>query len=61
MTGDAADDVMKVDSHVQEAIGGTLGKIVRLPTRALTAADEFWKSINASAELHALAYRKAMQ
>jgi hypothetical protein len=59
VTGDAADDVMKVDSHVQEAIGGTLGKIVRLPTRALTAADEFWKSINASAELHALAYRKA--
>jgi len=59
ITGDAADDVMKVDSHVHEAIGGRLGKIVRLPTRALTAADEFWKSINASAELHALAYRKA--
>jgi len=59
VTGDAADDVMKVDSHVREAIGGRLGKIVRLPTRALTAADEFWKSINASAELHALAYRKA--
>ena len=46
---------------MREAIGGTLGKIIRTPTRALTAADEFWKSINANAELHALAYRKAMQ
>ena len=61
VTGDAADDVMKVDSHVREAIGGRLGKVVRIPTRALTAADEFWKSINASAEIHALAYRKAMR
>jgi endonuclease YncB( thermonuclease family) len=61
VTGEAADDVTKVESRVHDAIGGRLGKIVRLPTRALTAADEFWKSINASAELHALAYRKAMR
>ena len=61
LTGEAADDAIKVDAHVREAIGGTLGKIIRTPTRALTAADEFWKSINANAELHALAYRKAMQ
>ncbi len=61
VTGDAADDVTKVESRVHDAIGGMTGKIIRLPTRALTAADEFWKSINASAELHALAYRKSMR
>ncbi|MCA1653663.1 MAG: hypothetical protein ABR588_05885 [Sphingomicrobium sp.] len=60
VTGEAADDISKVESRVHDAIGGTFGKVVRFPTRALTAADEFWKSINASAELHALAYRKAM-
>ena len=35
VTGEAADDVTKVESRVHDAIGGRVGKIVRLPTRAL--------------------------
>jgi endonuclease YncB( thermonuclease family) len=54
-----ADMASKVDNAQFHAINGVKGQIVRLPTRALTAADEFWKAINSNAELHALAYREA--
>ncbi|URD60482.1 thermonuclease family protein [Sphingomonas sp. KRR8] len=60
MTGEPLDAATKVEAIHHDAIGGRLGKIVRLPTRALTAADEFWKTINRNAELHALAYRRAV-
>jgi endonuclease YncB( thermonuclease family) len=54
-----ADMATKVENARFHAIEGRKGQIIRLPTRALTAADEFWKSINRNAELHALAYREA--
>lgn len=54
-----ADMATKVENARFHAIDGRKGQIIRLPTRALTAADEFWKSINRNAELHALAYREA--
>jgi len=38
-----------------------LGKIVRTPTRALSAEDEFFKSVAYRMELNALAYRRAME
>lgn len=60
-TGEPIDAVSKVEASHYQAIPGKLGQVVRIPTRALTAADEFWKAINANAELHQLAYRKAIQ
>jgi hypothetical protein len=41
------------------AIGGRTGRIVRLPGRALTAADVFFQTVNMRAELNALANRAA--
>ncbi len=61
ITGEPADAVSKVEAVNYHAIAGKLGQVIRTPTRALTAADEFWKTINSSAELRALAYRKAAQ
>lgn len=60
-TGEPFDAVSKVEAIHHRAIGGKVGEVVRIPTRALTAADEFWKTINSNAELHALAYRRALQ
>ena len=58
-TGDALDDTAKVEARQHEAIPGKLGTVIRTPTRALTAADEFWKTLLSGAELRQLAYRKA--
>lgn len=58
-TGEALDNTSKVDAIYQRAIPGKLGHILRTPTRALTAADEFWKTLLGSAELRQIAYRKA--
>ena len=58
-TGEPLDAVTKVEAVDYHAIGGRAGKIIRIPTRALTASDEWWKAINATAELRALAYRQA--
>jgi hypothetical protein len=41
------------------AIKGRAGKIVRLPSRFLIAADEFFKSIGRTSERYALAFRQA--
>lgn len=37
----------------------TIGEIIRIPGRGLLAGDEFFKTINHQAELHAQAYRQA--
>lgn len=58
-TGEAVDETSKVDAVHQRAIGGKLGHVLRTPTRALTAADEFWKTLLTSAEMRQLAYRQA--
>jgi endonuclease YncB( thermonuclease family) len=58
-TGEPLDHVAKVEAFDHQAIGGKLGQVIRTPTRALTAADEFWKTLLSSAELRQLAYRKA--
>lgn len=43
----------------RKAVGGTIGKIVRTPTRFLSAEDEIFKAIGYQQELNALAYRTA--
>jgi hypothetical protein len=60
-SGEAVDETSKVEAVHQKAIGGRTGEIIRIPTRALTAADEFWKALLRSAELRQLAYRQAMR
>lgn len=40
-------------------IPGKVGEVVGLPTRALSAEDEFFKASISQGELHALAYREA--
>lgn len=49
----------KIDTRVMQAIPGKTGKAIRIPLRALTAADEFFKAVNYSAAIHGAAYRKA--
>jgi hypothetical protein len=58
-TGEPLDNMAKVEAVNHQAIGGRLGTIIRTPTRALTAADEFWKSLLSHAELRQIAYRTA--
>ena len=43
------------------AIPGKFGKVVRSPFRLLTATDQFFRTVNESASLYALATRKALQ
>ena len=41
------------------AIGGKTGRLIRIPLRALTAEDEFFKGLAFRMALHGLAYRQA--
>jgi len=58
-TGEVADHVTKVEARTQHAISGLKGSILRTPTRALAAEDEFFKAIGRRMELNGLAVRKA--
>ena len=60
-TGMPADMVTKLEHTRYNAISGTKGKIIRIPTRALTAADEFFKAVVYRSETNRLAYLKAVQ
>lgn len=51
----------KFDQPFQKAIPGVIGTIVRVPTRLMMTADEFFKSINYRADLYAQALRKAKE
>lgn len=48
-----------VEKYRRKVIPGSLGKIIRLPTRFLSAEDEIFKAIGYRQELNALAYRTA--
>jgi hypothetical protein len=61
ITGEPSDAASKVEAVNYHAISGRKGEIIRLPTRALMAADEFFKAVNRQAATNALAYRKAMK
>lgn len=58
-TGAPAFGVGKIDLPRKKAIGGKVGEVVRLPGRALIAADDFFKAIGYRMELNALAVRQA--
>lgn len=50
-----------VEAYRQKAIPSTVGKVVRIPTRFLSAEDEIFKAIGYRQELNALAYRQAVK
>ena len=60
-TGMPADMVTKLEHTRYNAISGTKGKIIRIPTRALTAADEFFKAVVYRSETNRLAYLQAVK
>lgn len=59
MTGRASDDTHKVESRFQHAIPGKFGHVVRIPTRLLTAEDEFFKGMALGSELASRSVRMA--
>jgi hypothetical protein len=58
-TGMPSDMMTKIEHTRYHAISGTKGKLIRIPTRALTAADEFFKGIVYRSEVNRLSYIKA--
>ncbi|KQS04529.1 hypothetical protein ASG11_09930 [Sphingomonas sp. Leaf357] len=58
-SGAPRDAVTKMEQQSQEAIGGMAGKIIRTPTRALAAEDEFFKAVARRSELAGLVMRTA--
>lgn len=58
-TGEADDFASKVEGDQYRAISGLKGEVVRLPTRFLTAEDQFFKGIARRMELNAQAVRIA--
>ena len=46
-----------IGSYHRTAISGRKGRLLRIPTRALLATDDYVKTINACAEVGAMAYR----
>lgn len=59
VTGEPSDGVSQVEAQNYRAIPGKVGEFIRIPTRALMAEDEFFKSIAYRGELNALAARAA--
>lgn len=58
IAGSTAAGNRAIDSH-RAAVGGAVGRKIRIPFRALLAADEFQKSIIGEMEAAAVAYRVA--
>lgn len=58
-TGEPSDVVSKVEGIGMKAISGTKGDLIRIPTRLLTAEDEFFKGIARRMELNGEAVRIA--
>ena len=60
-TGDADDFVSKVEGDQYKAISGVKGEVIRIPTRLLTAEDQFFKGVARRMELNAQAVRIAQR
>src|SRR3546814_9053370 len=59
ISGEPIDARSKVEAANYRAIPGKVGDIIRLPTRALTAEDEFFKEVARRGEINAQAWRIA--
>jgi len=51
--------VKAIDHTVWERVVNTLGRVVRVPGRALITGDEFFKAVNRNAEISVQAFRQA--
>jgi hypothetical protein len=61
-TGEPIDGVSKVEAQLNyKAIPGRAGEVVRIPGRAMTAADEAWKTLIYADHIAALARRQAIR
>lgn len=60
-TEEPTDLASKLEARRYRAIGGTTGKVVRLPSRALLAEDEFFKAIGYRQAINELAIREGMK
>jgi len=58
-TGEGSDFANKVEARNQDAISGLKGKVIRTPTRLLSAEDELFKGMARRMELAGLAIRNA--
>jgi endonuclease YncB( thermonuclease family) len=58
-TGEPSDFVSKVEGQQWKAISGRKGEVISIPTRLLTAEDEFFKGVARRMELNGLAVRMA--
>ena len=56
-TGEGSDFANKVEARTQDAISGVKGKVIRTPTRLLSAEDELFKGMARRMELAGLAMR----
>ena len=61
LTETPSDIFSKLEARREKAIEGRLGKLVRLPGRALMTSDEFFKAIGYRMELNAQGYRSAIK
>lgn len=57
-TGESQSRVSRLDAQ-RNAISGTVGEIIRIPTRLILTQDEFFKAIHRRGELNAQAFKKA--
>jgi endonuclease YncB( thermonuclease family) len=60
-TGEADDLVSKVEGDEFKAISGLKGEVIRIPTRLLTAEDQFFKGIARRMAVNGLSMRKAQR
>ena len=59
---EGSEGMSKIDTGTNKATGsGTLGNIIRSPSRALNAGDEAFKQVNYRSKLQAIATRKAQE
>jgi hypothetical protein len=56
--GNILDPVQMIVEHKRGAIPGKAGTVIRTPTRALGAEDEFFKQLNYRAKIHVQAHRQ---
>lgn len=61
LTETPSDLVSKIEAQHYHAISGTKGRLIRVPTRALSAADEMFKGIARRSAINGMAVRKAYQ
>ena len=61
MRDETQSEISKLSREFKPAIPGAAGRVIRIPFRVLSAADEFWKTILKDSDIHTSAYQRAFQ